>query len=248
MLTYKTLYRRIRESTGMDVLTTGAIQTIIENCLADLTSRGHRNFEEKVCYLYREKDENETQEQYDELRKWMYEPLGYGLYKLPLPENCRRILYLKLASTYRMYNGLRLSITDDRINNVTVDMGKMRTAFTNLEWNVIYYTNGDDIFIETRDREMKLTDLRLGYDKKIIVPEEPKLKEFENTVIDIRQEFEDALVLYGIYFIYNRYSKEVERIQMALNNYKYYVEDITATLSHEDDYTRPQGVRLEERV
>ena len=44
MMTYKSLYHRIRESTGLDVLTENVIQTIIENCFADITSRGYREF------------------------------------------------------------------------------------------------------------------------------------------------------------------------------------------------------------
>lgn len=49
-MTYKKLYQRIRESTGLDVLTENVLQTIIENCFADITSRGYREFGE-ASYL-----------------------------------------------------------------------------------------------------------------------------------------------------------------------------------------------------
>ena len=48
MMTYKKLYHRIRESTGLDVLTENVLQTIIENCFADITSRGYREFGEQI--------------------------------------------------------------------------------------------------------------------------------------------------------------------------------------------------------
>ena len=42
---------------------------------------------------------------------------------------------------------------------------------------------------------------------------------------------EDALVFYAAYFYYSRFIKDVEKIQLYLNNYKYYVEDITHELA-----------------
>ena len=46
---------------------------------------------------------------------------------------------------------------------------------------------------------------------------------FTKVVFVIRKEFEDAIVLYGIYFLLVRYSKDTDRVQIALNNYKYYI-------------------------
>ena len=109
-------------------------------------------------------------------------------------------------------------------------------------------SNNGKVWFELRDRPTKVQAVRFGYDRKIIVPDEPKVKDFETTEIPIRREFEDAMVLYGIYHVFNRYSKELEKIQMALNNYKYFVEDMVATLAHEDDYDREQGTKVLEHM
>ena len=117
-----------------------------------------------------------------------------------------------------------------------------------IEQQVLFYTNNNKVYFETRDRNANLKTVRLGYDKKIVIPSEPKVEEYETTIIPIRQEFEDAIVLYGIYQIYLRYGKEIERIQLALNNYKYFVEDMVSTLAHEDDYDREQGTKVLEHM
>jgi hypothetical protein len=225
--TYGKLYRRIRESTGLDVLTAGTMQAIVENSMADLASRGYRDF---------------TEVSIDP------ENLGDGLYCFDLPEDTRRILYLKVAINGTMHKGLRLSVTDDRINNVVTSDKNLRTAFTNIEQGLIFYTNNDKVYFELRNRSAEPVAVRFGYDRKITVPSEPDVKDYEDTIINVRREYEDAIVLYGIYQIYNRYGKEFEKIQMALNNYKYYVEDITATVAHEDDYDREQGTKILEHM
>lgn len=235
--TYSKLYRRVRESTGLDVLTPGTMQAIIENCMADLTSRGYRDFVE-VRVLPEDSEEAGIK----------YTNHGYGLYSFEIPDNLRKILYLKVAVTGKMLLGLRLSITDDRVNCIVVDNRELRTSFTNIEQSLIFYTNNGRIYLELRDRNADIIDIRFGYDKKIVVPEEPKVENYDTTIIDVRKEYEDAIVLYGIYQVYNRYSKEIDRIQMSLNNYKYFVEDITATLAHEDDYDREQGTKILEHV
>ena len=248
MLTYKKLYQRVRESTGLDVLTPGTVQAIVENCDADLTGRGYRDFIEVTLEPFREKREDETEKEYEKAKLLMYEDHGYGLYSFNIPEDMRRILYLKVATEYKMLHGLRLSITSDRINNIIVDNKELRSAFTNIEQGLLFYTNNNKVYFETRDRQAGLISVRFGYDKKIMVPSEPKIEDFETTVIPIRQEFEDAIVLYGIYQIYLRYGKEIEKIQLALNNYKYFVEDMVSTLAHEDDYDREQGTKVLEHM
>ena len=248
MLTYKKLYQRVRESTGLDVLTPGTIQAIIENCDADLTGRGYRDFVEITLEPERDKREDETDKEYQEALGLMYKDHGHGLYSFAVPQDTRRILYLKVATEYKMLQGLRLSINSDRVNNIIVGQRELRSSFADIEQQVLFYTNNGRVYFETRDRQANLTSVRFGYDKKIIVPEEPKVEDFETTVIPIRQEFEDAIVLYGIYQIYLRYGKELERIQLSLNNYKYFVEDMVSTLAHEDDYDREQGTKVLEHM
>ena len=86
MLTYKKLYQRVRESTGLDVLTPGTMQAIVENCDADLTGRGYRDFIEVTLEPERDKREDETEKEYEEAKKLMYHSHGYGLYSFDIPE------------------------------------------------------------------------------------------------------------------------------------------------------------------
>lgn len=290
--TYKRLYHRVRESTGLDVLTENVLQTIIENCFADVTSRGYREFNEEVYYKppkkfqepYTEEDvtilenilnqetptytdaelkrydfNNDgvlTQEDLEILNnQWVgvktYIDLGWGLYKIHIPDDYRKTLHLKIVVDNKVLRGERLALTDERVNSIVV--GELparivRSNFGYLDKDAIFYTKESDMYIESRYREKPVFQIRLGYDKRLIAPKKPELKDYDKTIIPVRREFEDALVLYGIYFILERYIKDVDRVQMALNNYKYYVEDITYTLAYEDNYHDEDGTICLERV
>ena len=238
-MTYKQLYHRIRESTGLDVLTENVLQTIIENCFADVTSRGYREFNEKI-YLKEATEENED----------TFTSLGHGLYCIDIPKDYRKTLHLKVTVNNKVYLGHRLALTDERVNSIVVGSeGKdVRSNFAYIDKDVIFYAKGDKLYIECRFRDKEVFDIRLGYDKRLIAPEQPSIKKYHETTIDIRKEFEDAIVLFGIYFLLQRYSKDTDRIQIALNNYKYYIEDLTYTLAYEDNYTDEDGIICLERV
>ena len=239
MMTYKKLYHRIRESTGLDVLTENVLQTIIENCFADITSRGYREFGEQIYIPEKETDEDMT-----------FESLGQGLYCIDIPEDYRRTLHLKVTVNNKVYLGYRLALTDERVNSIVVgnDNKDVRSNFAYIDKDVIFYTKDNKMYIETRYRDNKILDIRLGYDKRLIAPEQPTIKEYDDIEIKCRREFEDAIVLFGIYFLLQRYSKDTDRVQIALNNYKYYVEDLTYTLAYEDNYTDEDGIICLERV
>lgn len=288
--TYKRLYHRIRESTGLDVLTENVLQTIIENCFADVTSRGYREFNEEI-YLAppKKKQEPYTQEDYDylaakleeeeptwtqadidrydfdddniitqadleELQKWVgvltYVDLEYGLYKITIPDDYRKTLHLKVVVNNKVYLGERLALTDERVNSIVVAEAPkfVRSNFAYLDKDTIFYTKNNDMYIENRFRHKEPMEIRLGYDKRLIAPKQPILKDYDTTTIPVRREFEDAIVLFGIYFLLQRYSKDTDRIQMALNNYKYYIEDLTYTLAYEDDYHDEDGTICLDRV
>lgn len=239
MMTYKKLYHRIRESTGLDVLTENVLQTIIENCFADITSRGYREFNEQIYIPEKENEEDLT-----------FENLGQGLYCIDIPEDYRRTLHLKVTVDNKVYLGHRLALTDERVNSIVVGntIKDVRSNFAYIDKDVIFYTKGDKMYIECRFRDKKVYDIRLGYDKRLIAPKQPDLRAYDTTEIKCRREFEDAIVLFGVYFLLQRYSKDTDRIQIALNNYKYYVEDLTYTLAYEDNYTDEDGIICLERV
>lgn len=289
--TYKRLYHRIRESTGLDVLTENVLQTIIENCFADITSRGYREFNEEVYVETPIKDQEPyTEEDYefvsnklleatpefteeeitrydfngdgtvdqtdlDELKKWVgvktFINLGSGLYKIKIPDDYRNTLHVKVVSDNKVYLGYRVALTDERVNSIVVadeNPKVVRSNFAYLDKDSIYYTKESDMYIENRFRQRPVSEIRLGYDKRLIAPAQPLLKDYDKTVIPVRREFEDAIVLYGIHFLLQRYSKDTDRLQMALNNYKYYIEDLTFTLAYEDNYHDEDGVTCLERV
>lgn len=238
-MTYKKLYHRIRESTGLDVLTENVLQTIIENCFADITSRGYREFNEQVYYPEKVNEEDLT-----------FENLKHGLYCIDIPDDYRKTLHLKVTVNNKVYLGYRLALTDERVNSIVVgnDLKDVRSNFAYIDKDVIFYTKDNKMYIETRYRDKEVLDIRLGYDKRLIAPEQPTIKEYDDIEIKCRREFEDAIVLFGIYFLLQRYSKDTDRVQIALNNYKYYVEDLTYTLAYEDNYTDEDGIICLERV
>lgn len=243
--TYKRLYHRIRESTGLDVLTENVLQTIIENCFADVTSRGYREFNEQPYYPEPTDETVEVPE--DELH---FTNLEGGLYSIEIPNDYRNALFVKVVVDNKVYLADRVALTDERVNSIVVaDKPELvRSNFAYLDKDAIFYTKDNTMFIETRDRNKAVSSIRLGYDKRLIAPKQPILKDYDTTIIPVRREFEDAIVLFGIYFLLQRYSKDTDRVQMALNNYKYYIEDLTYTLAYEDDYHDEDGTICLDRV
>lgn len=238
MMTYKKLYNRIRETTGLDVLTEGAIQTIIENCYADLTSRGYREYNQKTFIKSTGSLNEETN----------FEDLSNGLYKIKLPDDYRKALHVKVAVDNKVHLGFRLSLSDERINSIVMGDGTIRSNFAYLDKDVIYYIIEDYMYIEVRCRDKEITNIVLGYDKRLVAPVQPKLTDYDTAIVTLRSEFEDAIVLFGSYFLLQRYTKDTDRVQIALNNYKYFVEDLTYTLAHEDNFTDEDGIVCIDRV
>lgn len=250
--TYKKLYHRIRESTGLDVLTENVLQTIIENCFADMTSRGYREFNEQYYYpepIVEESEEpTEPTEEEDDTK--YFTNLKGGLYEFELPNDIRKPLHLKVVVDNKVYLAERVALTDERVNSIVIEEYPkvVRSNFAYLDKDAIYYVKGNKVYVEIRFRNKVIQEIILGYDKRLIAPTQPDLKDYDKTIIPLRKEFEDAIVLYGIFFILQRYSKDTDRVQMALNNYKYYIEDLTYTLAYEDNYTDEDGTICLERV
>lgn len=240
MLTYKKLYTRIRETTGLDVLTEGTVQTIIENCYADLTSRGYREFAEAEYNPLEPDTEFNPETNFEDLKQ--------GLYRIKIPDTYRKALHVKVVVDNKVYLAYRVALTDERVNSIYVDRSMVRSNFAYLDKDAIFYINQDYMYIETRHREKRVQKIILGYDKRLVAPEQPSLKQYDTAVVTLRREFEDAIVLFGVFFLLQRYSKDTDRVQIALNNYKYYVEDLTYTLAHEDNFTDEDGIVCLDRV
>lgn len=223
------LYNRVVETTGLDIVTLGSLQAAISNCMADLTSRGYRTFKEV-------KLKDLTLDEVDDTRL---------LFKQP--KDIRKILYLRL---FFENNGIVASRKNIGHANVEAFYRheKFRSRFTE---DAIFFAKPPYIVVEWKETLLNLKDMQLGYYSRLQAPkieinDQNDLEQLENVEIDIREEFEDALVLYAAYFYYARFKHDTEKIEFYLNNYKYFMEDMSHELFAEDQYFEENVVITEE--
>jgi hypothetical protein len=218
------LYTRVVETTGLDIITLDSLNTAVANCMADLTSRGYRTFCEKHL-----------------------EDISYSqnknLIKFPQPSDVRKNLYIRLFFNNEAVVATRYSLSNKRVA-CRYEEGAFRSLIpTN---TAIYYVKGDSIIVEWDPHLGNVQDLCYGYYQRLVAPKVDStiedMDQLETIEFDIREEFEDALVLYAAYFYYSRYIKDADRIQFYLSNYKYYVEDLTHELAYEDDFNEEDAV------
>jgi hypothetical protein len=225
----KQLYDRVVETTGLDVLTIGSLQTAVSNCMADLTSRGYRLFKE---ISFNEIDEEDV----------IANEIGYIEIKIPVSQ-IRKVLYTKIFLPQYGIVAKRYSLSNPNVQKNWY-MNRFRS------WigpnRAIFYIKDDRLIIEYDMELQAIVNFKFGYYSKLMAPviaesltDEQNLA---NIDIDIREEFEDALVFYAAYFYYTRFVKDAEKIQMYLNQYKWYVEDITHELAYEDEFFEEDSI------
>ena len=212
-------YERVIETTGLDVMTLGSIKAAIKNCMADLTSRGYRIFCEK------------------QLKDFSNAYIDKTMIEVDLPKNVRKILYCKVFFNNNAIGATRYSLSNKRVSCMFIN-GRFRSHLQSNE--AIFFVKGDKLIIECNPAFGDVTDISFGYYEKLTAPEfnadVSDVQQLRDVEIDIREEFEDALVFYAAYFYYSRYVKDTDKIQLYLSNYKYYVEDITHELAYEDEF------------
>jgi len=223
------LHNRVIETTGLDVLTIGSLQAAVSNCMADLTSRGYRTFKELTFEQLEDAD-------------IVAEEVGYLEFKIPTSE-IRKVLYVKIFLQSRGIVAFRLSLSNPNVQK-NWNNGRFRTWLAGHE--AVFYIKEDRLIIEYEPNLGSITNFKFGYYARLSAPvitanatDETNL---ENVEIDIRKEFEDALVFYAAYFYYARFVKDPEKIVMYLNQYKYYIEDINHELAYEDEYFEEDSV------
>lgn len=218
-------YERVIETTGLDVMTLPSIKAAIKNCMADLTSRGYRIFTEK------------------QLKDFTNPYVDGTMIEVDLPKNVRKILYCKVFFNNNAVSAKRYSLSNKRVSCMYIN-NKFRSHLQTNE--AIFFVKGDKLIIEWHPAFGDVTDISFGYYQKLEAPEfDADVSDIKNLVdveINIREEFEDALVFYAAYFYYSRYVKDTDKIQLYLSNYKYYVEDITHELAYEDEYFEEDAV------
>lgn len=212
-------YERVIETTGLDVMTLPSIKAAIKNCMADLTSRGYRIFCEK------------------QLKDFTNPYIDKTMIEVDLPKNVRKILYCKVFFNNNAVGATRYSLSNKRVSCMYIN-GKFRSHLQSNQ--AIFFVKGDKLIIEWHPAFGDVTDISFGYYEKLTAPEfnadVSDVQQLRDVTIDIREEFEDALVFYAAYFYYSRYVKDTDKIQLYLSNYKYYVEDITHELAYEDEF------------
>ena len=219
------LYERIIETTGLDVMTLGSIKAAIKNCMADLTSRGYRVFKEL------------------QLKDLKDAYIDNTMSETNLPTDVRKILYCKVFFNNNAVIARRYSLSNKRVACQYIN-GKFRSSLQTNE--AIFFVKGDKLIIEWHPAFGNLTDINFGYYQRLEAPDfddtVSDIQQLKNVEINIRLEFEDALVFYAAYFYYARYVKDTDKIQLYLSNYKYYVEDITHELAYEDEFFEEDSV------
>ncbi len=225
----RTLYERVVETTGLDIVSIGSLQAAVSNCMADLTSRGYRTFKEITLEDIDEEDVIANE-------------LGYFEAVIPTDE-IRKVLYAKIFFPSRGVVAHRLSLSNPEIQKIWSN-GRFRTLLKNHE--AIFYIKDTHLIIEYNLELGLAQEIAFGYYSRLSAPILSNITSDEaildNTIIDIRREFEDALVFYACYFYYSRFVKDTEKIAMYLNQYKYYVEDITHELAYEDEYFEEDSI------
>lgn len=219
------LYERVIETTGLDVMTLGSIKAAIKNCMADLTSRGYRVFKEL------------------QLKDLKDAYIDNTMIETNLPVDVRKILYCKVFFNNNAVIARRYSLSNKRVSCQYIN-GKFRSSLQTNE--AIFFVKGDKLIIEWHPALGNLTDINFGYYQRLEAPDfddtVSDVQQLRNVEINIRPEFEDALVFYAAYFYYARYVKDTDKIQLYLSNYKYYVEDITHELAYEDEFFEEDSV------
>ena len=218
------LYTRVVETTGLDIITLDSLNTAVANCMADLTSRGYRTFAEKHL----------GEVEYTQNK---------NLIKFSQPSDVRKNLYIRLFFNNEAVVATRYSLSNRRVA-CKYEEGAFRSLLN--QGQAIYYVKGDSIIIEWDPHLGNLQDMSYGYYQRLVAPKiDPDIddiKALQEAKFDIREEFEDAVVLYAAYFYYSRYIKDADKIQFYLSQYKYYVEDLTHELAYEDDFNEEDAV------
>ena len=222
----KDLYTRTIETTGLDVITMPSLLTAVSNCFADLSSRGYRTFKEV------------------HLEQLINKIVNKNMITFSSPANLRKVLYIRAFFNNFAVKAERCQLSNPSICSVFDGDKTFRTPLR--YGDVIFYIKDKEITIEWDPELGDLVNITMGYNEGLKAPKfNPDLTEEENleTIdINIREEYEDALVFYSAYFYYSRYIKDPERIQHFQSNYKYFVEDISHELAYEDDFNGEDAV------
>ena len=224
-MTLKELHTSLVESTGYNIFSVETLITIVKNCYADISSRGYKNFKE---IIFNDKD-------------FSYNRNGLLVVKKPI--GLQRTIYCRVQFDNGMRIAKRLSLADPIIMTKETTDGLRTSLKTN---QVVFYIKNSDIIVEWGDSTGNVTNIYLGYYSRLIPPQMSNDIQDLDIELDIRPEFAEAVVLYGVYATYQKHNSDNEKIDFSIRNYKYYVEDMGHELGYEDFYDSETEIRMEE--
>lgn len=212
------LHDRIVETMNLEVITQTSLIVCVNNCFADLMSRGYRDFIEEVFTTDGQTVPTDLSE------------LSFPM-SLDIPTAFRRLQYLKVITEMGTTNAERVILSSSAYLGYLDTEGNLRVNFGQLMKPYAYYVLDDKIHIDGAVGADPIEKIHLGYYKRLDKISTDAALTLE---IPIRSELEDALVLYGVYFYTNRLHIDIELTKEHRNTYKYFVEDILNDLNAED--------------
>lgn len=220
------LIRDVRQTLGMEVVTQLSLQTAIENCFADIMTRGYKDF-------------NET--------NYSTSDVTYDNNKIiiDLPKDFRKVNYLKIQGMHSACEAKRLPLADPRLNSV-VENNYYRTPVTH---GAIYYIRNRKIYLEFSKEYTYINKVIFGYEAKLFMDFPSDIEAFRQTEIPIREDYARALVYYCCYFYASRNHLPYEKTSEFLNTYKYHMEDMSYSIADEDTFSDdPTEVEIYDRI
>ncbi len=142
----KRLYERVIETTGLDILTIGSLQTAISNCMADLTSRGYRLFKEITFDNIAQTDV-------------VVNEVGYIEIKIPVSQ-VRKVLYTKIFLPQYGIVAKRYSLSNPNVQKNWY-MNRFRSWIGSNR--AIFYIKDDRLIIEYDLELGAIVNFKFGY-------------------------------------------------------------------------------------
>jgi len=214
-MTLTELHERIVETLNLEVITPKSLVVCVNNCFADLLSRGYRDFQE---------------DKITSINDVALDTLEFP-YSFDVPNLFRRLQYLKGIGEGFTMNAERIILSSASYKGRVDENGLQRISFRELLSPYAFYLINDKVYLDGAIGARPISEIHLGYYKRLTKMDIDSPLETE---VPIREELEDALVLYGVYFYTMRMKIDVELTKEQLNRYKYFVEDILNDLDSED--------------
>lgn len=230
----------IKETLGLEVVTLASLVTCVNNCFSDLHSRGYREYNEVTLSKADATEETLTSPALPAYDITGILPLSFNvdLIEERISGRVRTITYLKIKTEEgKVFDVPRINATSPEYKGVVDDEGNYRTNFAITDCKIGFWQQGKDVTIDTAYSDMKCAEIVIGFTETL---KRLPINSLVTTKLDIREDLQNALTLYGVYFYTQKMRMDPELVKEKLNIYKYFVEDMQADLFKEDaNYSSP---------